>query len=77
MYAVVFTYSFSQDCAVYLFEMEQAAKDFLKENFDEEVRIEVQENKHSPYAYLSDDGWYGEIIDNGDSAYYHIARVYE
>lgn len=77
MYAVVFTYSFEQDCFVYLFHTEQAAKDFLKENFDEEVRIEVEENERQPHFYLAEDGWYGEITDNEDTIYYHIAKVYE
>ena len=80
MYAVVFTYSFDQDCAVYLFQGEQSAKEFLKESFDEELRIEVEENglhPFHPFSLLSDDGWFGKISDNADTAYYHVARVYE
>ena len=83
MYAVVFTYSFDQDCAVYLFQTEAEAKRFLRDNYDEELRIEREENGLSPSGSISDDGWYAVITtDNDDGSdpcviYFHIAHVYE
>lgn len=38
-YAVVFTYSFDDDCAVYLFETWEKALKFLKDNYESEVKI--------------------------------------
>lgn len=77
MYAVVFTYSFDQDCAVYLFQTEAEAKQFLQDNYIEELRVEREENGQRPSAKIADDGWYAEIRNGSDTIFYHIAHVYE
>ena len=76
-FAVVFTYSFDQDCAVYLFDTEADAVRFLRDNYEEELRIEREENNQNPIAYMEEDGWYAQIATGDDVIYYHIANVYE
>ena len=77
-FAVVFTYSFDQDCAVYLFDTEADAVRFLRDNYEEELRIEREENDQDPVAYIETDGWYAEITGNdGCSCYYHVANIYK
>lgn len=43
-YPLVIHHSFDPDVAVYLFDSEEAAKAKLKELFEEEKRIELEEN---------------------------------
>ena len=74
-YAVVFTYSFDDDCAVYLFQNLELAKEFLKSNLEEELRIEL-ENGDRPTWRISEDGWTAEINNNGGRIFYHIGPVY-
>ena len=60
-YAVIFTYSFDSEVAVYLFGIEEEAKKFLKDSFSEELRIDTEENGWNSEGYISDDGWYARI----------------
>ena len=60
-YAVVFTYSFNNEVAVYLFETEEEAKDFLKSYYKEELRIDTEENEWHSEGTISKDGWYAKI----------------
>ena len=76
-FAVVFTYSFDQDCAVYLFDTEVEAVNYLRENYEEELRIEREENNQNPIAYIEEDGWYAQITSGDGSIYYHIANIYK
>ena len=60
-YAVIFTYSFDNEVAVYLFETEEEAKDFLKSSYKEELRIDIEENEWHSEGIISKDGWYAKI----------------
>ncbi len=60
-YAVVFTYSFDDEMVVYTFWSEEEAKAFLKANYEEELRIDREENGRDPHGELSEDGWYAKI----------------
>ena len=79
-YAVVFTYSFDDDVAVYLFENELSAKDFLMSSYAEELRIDVEENRWDSVGVLSDGGWYAKITtsfhDHEDTTEIRIGCVY-
>ena len=79
-YAVVFTYSFDDDVAVYLFEDEFSAKDFLISSYKEELRIDKEENGWNSVGMLSDDGWYAKIatpfFEHEDVTEFRIGRIY-
>lgn len=80
-YAVVFTYSFDTDAAVYLFDTIDAAKEFMLKSYKEELRIDKEENYWSSKGYIQEDGMYAKIAsyfqgeDNGVTGF-HIANVY-
>ncbi len=80
-YAVVFTYSFDYDVTVYLFKNEEEAKEFLYNNYIEELRIDTEENKFDVDSYVSDDGWYAKIVshfsDRDDITEYRIGNIYQ
>ena len=60
-YAVIFTYSFDDEVAVYLFETEEKAKNFLISSYKEELRIDTEENEWHSEGTISKDGWYAKI----------------
>ena len=60
-YAVIFTYSFDDEVAVYLFETEEEAKNFLESSYKEELRIDTEENEWNSEGTISKDGWYAKI----------------
>lgn len=60
-YAVIFTYSFDDEVAVYLFETEEEAKNFLESSYKEELRIDIEENGWHSEGTISEDGWYAKI----------------
>ena len=60
-YAVIFTYSFDDEVPVYLFNTEEEAKNFLRESYEEEMRIDIEENRWDSEGTLSEDGWYAKI----------------
>ncbi len=62
-YAMVITYSFDDEVAVYLFADEEAAKKMLRESYENEVRIDTEENGWDVDAVIRDDGWYAKITD--------------
>lgn len=65
-YAVIFTYSFDAEVSVYLFKTEDEAKEFLRKSFEEEVRIDTEENGWECENEISTDGWYAKITNNFD-----------
>lgn len=67
-YAVIFTYSFDIDAAVYLFRTEEEAKKFLRESYLEELRIDQEENGWNSVGEISEDGWYAKIQVEFDDA---------
>lgn len=79
-YAVIFTYSFDSDVAVYLFDDEESAKKMLKDNYEHELAIDLLENKWDTEGEISDDGWYAKITnhftDHDDVTEYRIGNVY-
>lgn len=80
-YAVIFTYNFDSDVAVYLFETEDEAKKFLKDSYAEELRIDIKENGWDSEGFISKDGWYAKItnyFDNGiDITEFRIGNIYQ
>ena len=60
-YAVIFTYNFDDEVAVYLFETEEEAKNFLESSYKEELRIDTEENEWNSEGTISEDGWYAKI----------------
>lgn len=83
-YAVVYTYSFDSDCAVYLFDTFEEARKFLTESFQEELRIDTEENGWSSEGELSEDKTYAKIVNrysdelrDPDITYFHLANIYE
>lgn len=83
-FAVVFTYSFDSDCAVYLFGTFEEAQKFLTESFQEELRIDTEENGWSSKGEISEDRTYARIVNHygnegnePDITYYHLANVYK
>ena len=80
-YAVIFEYSFDDEISVYLFETEEQAKKFLKESFEEEVRIDREENGWDTNASIDEDGWAAYIFnrfeDRIDTIYMKIGNIYQ
>ncbi len=79
MYAVVITYSFDEEMPVYIFPDEASAKAFLKKNFEEECRIDREENEWVTTAEVCNDGWYAKIenhfSDHNDITEFRIGVV--
>lgn len=65
---LVLHYSFDSEVSVWLFGTEAEAKAELKRQFEEEKRIELEENKHvegrDVIFKMSDDGTWASIINN-------------
>lgn len=80
-YAVIFTYDFDDDVAVYLFSDEEKARTFLRENFEREVEIDTEENGYDTESYIREDGWYAKIInhfdDHDDVTEYRVGIIYQ
>ena len=83
-YAVIFTYSFDNEVAVYLFETEEEAKDFLKSYYKEELRVDIEESGWHSEGTISEDGWYAKIetyfVDGGnkpDVTEFRIGSIYQ
>jgi hypothetical protein len=72
--AVVFTYSFDPDCAVTICDSLKDAIAYLKQAFEEELRIETEENKWEVESYHNDDWTYAEIRYGEDTCRYHVAN---
>lgn len=79
-YAVIFTYSFDGEVAVYLFSDEDSAKEFLRSSYEEELRIDCEENGWDVCGEIFDDGWYAKIannfIDHENVTEFRIGNVY-
>lgn len=66
-YAVVFSYSFDAETVVYLFETENEAKEFLIDNYIEELKSDIFDNAYKTEGTLSDSGWEAKIINHFDT----------
>lgn len=80
-YAVIFTYSFDGEVAVYLFPDEDSAKKFLRESYQEELRIDLEENGWDARGEISSDEWYAKITtvfdDHDDVTEFRIGNIYQ
>ena len=80
-YAVVFTYSFDLDSAVYLFHDFESAVSFLRNSYEEEVRIDKEENEWETISEITNDGRYAKITnifcDHRDITEMHLASIYQ
>lgn len=83
MYGVVFSYSFDDDVSIYLKGTLDEAKRFLKESYEEELRIDVEENGWNSEGFIDENGMYAEIksyFDDGDNfcdiTRFEIGNVY-
>lgn len=79
-YAVIFTYSFDPDAAVYLFDTFEEAAEFLAKSFEEELRIDLEENKWNSVGSISEEHDYAKITttfyDHEDMTEFHLGNVY-
>lgn len=79
-FAVIFTYSFDDDVAVYLFETFEAAQNYLLNSLYEEHRIDVEENGWDSYFETNEDKTYGRLItqfpDHDDIMEIRIGNIY-
>lgn len=72
MYAVIFLYSFDDDVAIYPMKTEEDAKDFLLEAYNEEMRIDIEENGWDSVGELNEERTRATIrtyFDDGDCHY--------
>ena len=83
MYGVVFSYSFDDDVSIYLKGTLDEAKRFLKESYEEELRIDVEENGWDSEGFIDENGMYAEIktyFDDGDNSCdttrFQIGQIY-
>lgn len=79
-YAVVFSYSFDHDVAVYLFDTQEEAAEYLKKSVQEEFRIDTEENGWASSYDISEDGLYGVVKnhfpDRTDVTEVRVGSVY-
>lgn len=79
-YAVIFDYSFDGEVVVYLFGTYEEAQAFLKTNYEEEMRIDIEENGWDCHGFIEDDCSYARIFnrftDRTDITTMKIGNVY-
>ena len=80
-FAVIFSYSYDDDMAVYTFETEEEAVSFLRDSYEEEIRIDVEENGYKVNAKIRQDGWRASITDcfedHKNTTFFAIAPIYQ
>lgn len=80
-YAVIFTYSYDDDVAVYLFDTFEAAQNYLISAILEERRIDVEENGWDSYFEFNEDKTYGKLTtqlsDRDDIMEVRIGNIYK
>ena len=78
-YAVVFAYSFDDECVVVEFDNEAEAVEYLRKAYEEEYRIDKEENEWNSYGEISSDGWSAVIVnhfdDRDDSTFFRIGVI--
>lgn len=80
-FALVCTYSWDLDTAVYFYETEEAAMAALKATFDAEVKIDAEEGNVFEVEY-DESGWYAKITNyrrsgDVDITEYRVGRIYQ
>ena len=64
-YCVIFTYNFDTDSEVTMFGDDyEGARRYLEDSFNEEVRIETEENGWEVDTFINDQKTYAEICHN-------------
>ena len=78
-YAVVVTYSFDPDVPVRLFKEYDEARDYLKADWEKEVKIDTEENEWDTDYEISAEGDYARITnrfaDRDDVTEWRIGTV--
>ena len=79
-YAVIFRYTFDEEIVVHLFATIEEAKKFLKDCYEEEVRVDTEENGWDTHSYFSEDGLsaaiFNRFYDRTDITYMDIGNIY-
>ena len=77
---VVTTYSFDRETPVKLFESDKEAEEYLRKMYEEELRIDREENGYDTEGMIEDDGSYAKIInhfpDHDDITEFRIGTMY-
>lgn len=81
LYAVVITYSFDDNTPVYLFGSEAAAKRFLRASYENEFRVDREENGWDSKGWISEDStraWIKNyyIEDDPDVTEFYLGDLY-
>lgn len=74
--AVIISTSYSE-ASIHLFDNMDDARRFLRNAYDEDLRIEKEENGFDVTSYISPDNTYGTMIVNTDVTIYSIGSVYD
>lgn len=78
-YVVVTTYSFDPDTQAVGFPDEGQAKAYLKKTFENETRIDREENQWETHASIDNDGTYAKITnrfpDHEDTTEFFVVQV--
>lgn len=79
-YAVVFTYSWDRDAAVYTFDTESEAAEFLEGAYEAEFQSD-RESGYGSDGFMNEDRHFARIIKpspmDNDVTDFYLARVYE
>lgn len=79
-YAVIFTYSFDDECSVFLFNTFDEAMTFIKDSYQEELRIDIEENGWDSYGTINEESGIAEIFtrfaDHEDTTTMRIGFVH-
>ena len=79
-YAVIFEYSFDAEIPVHLFETLEEAQKFLRDSFNEEVRIDKEENGWDTNVSIDEEEGIAVIFnrfnDRIDTTYMKIGTIY-
>ena len=77
-YSVVFINSFDDEMPTYLFEDIESAKDFLKAAYEEEIKVQIEENECEITASINGDGLSAKITtQSGGVTEYKVGTIYE
>ena len=79
--AVIFVYSEDPEVAVYLFENYEKAAEFLRDSYNEEIRIDREENGWEVNGHIEEDSSYARIgvVFNGDETVIemYVGNIYQ
>ena len=64
MYVLIVTYSFDPQVIAHSFENHDDAVRALREDFESEKRIDIEENEWDTTATINEDGGYAKIVNH-------------